>query len=156
MGVHRSPGLGQRGIAGAVDDALVDLLVVAEVRGQLAAGVVGEHVIVQRADVGDVGFGRIAAGQLTGQRLQRAEHDEDFLHFFRLQRCHHGAAVGQQLDQAFGGEELDRLAQGCARGAQPFGQHALVELGLRRQFALHDQVAQLVDHGFMQQPALGQ
>jgi hypothetical protein len=40
-----------------------------------------------------------------------------------------GAAVGQQVGQAFGGQQLDGLAQRRARDAQLLAQLALVELG---------------------------
>ena len=134
----------------------MDLLVVFEVLRQIAARMVRKHVEMQRTDFSDVLVRRIAAGQIAGQRFQRTEHDEHFLHLFRLQRRHHRAAVGQQLDQAFGSEELDRLAQRGARRAQPLGQHAFIQFGFRRQLALHNEVAQLVNHRFMQQPTVDQ
>jgi len=56
------------------------------------------------------------------------------------------AAVRQVLDQAFGGEQLQRLAQRRARYLQLLGELALVQLLARRDAALDDQRAQPLRH----------
>ena len=58
----------------------MDRLVAAEVTREVAARMVGEHLEVQRADLGDLRVGGVAAGELAGERLERAHHREGLTH----------------------------------------------------------------------------
>jgi hypothetical protein len=64
----------------------------------------------------------------------------------------HRAAVGQQVDQAFGGQPLDGFAQRRARHVQLLAQFTLVELGAGRDAAFDQQLAQPLRHLVVQAP----
>jgi hypothetical protein len=66
------------------------------------------------------------------------------------QRDGHGAAVGQQFDQAFGGQHLDGFAQRRARHVQQLRELALVELGAGCDGTFDQHLAQAMRHLFVQ------
>ena len=88
--------------------------------------------------------GRIAAGELARQPFQRRHHLERLRQAAALERRHLRAAVGQQRDQPFGGEQLERFSQRRARDPEPFAEQPLVQPGAGCELSLDDQVAQPV------------
>src|SRR3546814_4744980 len=70
--------LRQGRIARSGQDELVDLLVQLEVVAQGAGLVLAHHALVQLLNARDLGIGDVTAGELAGQRLQRA-HDREGL-----------------------------------------------------------------------------
>lgn len=87
--------------AGPVQVVAQALLQLVEHAGQ-AADVLGAHV---------------AHGIAHGQPFEHGAHFEDFAHFLLVQAAHHGAAVGADLDQAFGRQAAQRAAHRHAAGA---------------------------------------
>ena len=93
------------------------------------------------------------AASSPDRRFQAGHHFEGVEHVGFAQRHGDRAAVGQQLDQAFGRQHLDRFAQRRARDLQHFGQLALVELGAGRDAVFHQHLAQALRHLLVQRGA---
>ena len=74
--------------------------------------------------------------------FQAAHHVEQFAEIVLAQLPHAGAAVGQQLDQPFGRQYLQRLAQRRARNAQHLAELALRHAAAVGNVALDDVIAQ--------------
>ena len=89
-------------------------------------------------------------GERADHRLQAAQDVDDLLQLLDGQRRHRGTAVGQDLDQPLGRQDLEALAQRRARDAELLAQQPLVEALPGAQHALDDQVAQPVDHDVVQ------
>ncbi len=62
------------------------------------------------ASLRTLGFRHPRHGELHRVPLKRADHLEMLQHLFAREPPHTRAAAGQQLQQAFGGEQLYRLA----------------------------------------------
>ena len=115
---------------------------------------VREHLVVQGADLPDLGVGRVQAGELAGQGVERAHHRQRFGEALRVDLRHDRAAVGQQFDQPLGREHLECLAQRRSGQAELPGEEPLVEPGAGCQAPLHDQVAEPVGRLFVEGPPM--
>ena len=90
------------------------------------------------------------AGPAGGVLFQRAEDIQHVRGFLGAELFHDGAAGGDQLDQTFAGQKLDRLAQGRARYAKLRTDLTLVDAGAGRQVALDDHITQPVQDRIVQ------
>ena len=149
-GVDVGPGLRQHPVACRCVDLAVDQGIEPVVGGQVAPGEGRQHLVVQRLQLGQRGGRDAKRRQFTGLALQRGDQLEGVGNVLRRHHRHHRTSVRQQLDQALGGQHLDRLAQRRARDLQGFTQLALVELVARRQLALDDALAQPQGHRLVQ------
>ena len=131
----------------------MDRLVELEIASEIATCMVSEHLVVQRADLVDLGVGRVHAGKFPGQRIQRAHDGQGLRQPHRVQLRDDSAAIRQQLDQAFRGEYLEGLAQRGAGQTQLGGQQAFVQPGACNEAPLDDQVAQAVRGLLVEGPA---
>src|SRR5690606_13645078 len=124
-----------------------------EILGPAARAVVLDHVLVQGGDGRDLALADARAGQLPRQRLERTDHREQLVDVLAREPAHHRTAVGNEGDQAVGGEHLERLAHGCARDAEALAQLALGHLGAGLEPPFEDDVAQALDQLLVQGPA---
>jgi len=115
----------QRPIARGRHDALVDALIEPEVLRQLAPRVVQDHLIVQRPDLRDLLVGDSGAGEIAGQRLQRAHDGKHLVQVGRRQARGAGrreailaAALDEFSERGFAAARLDDVARraGVAKG----------------------------------------
>ena len=120
----------------------MDLLVAPEITGHVLADVVAVHLVVGRLDGADLVVGDVLAGQTPRQSLQPAHHVEQLADALDTHLADARATVGQQVDNALGGQDLDRLAQGGARNAEHLAQLALGNPRPVRKVAVGDVVAQ--------------
>ena len=81
------------------------------------------------------------AARLGGQPLEAAHHLEQILRPFGGKDADARAAPGQQVDEPFIGEKLQRLPQGGARHIERFRQIHLVQAFARHDLTFDDQVA---------------
>lgn len=127
----------QHRVGGGIVDGSVDARVQPVVAREIAPREAGHHFVVQRADLGQFLVGDAPGRQLARHALEHGQHLEGVDHVGLGELHRHRPAVGQQVDQPFGGQQLDGLAQRCARHPQLQAQLALVELGAGRDVALH-------------------
>lgn len=116
----------QGAVAGRLDDPPVDRLIGVEIAMHVAAQVVRVHLVMQALDLADLVIGNDLARQTAGERLQSGDELEELLDIVRVEGVDAGAAVGQEIDDAFRGEHLERLPQRRARHPEelaelPFG-----------------------------------
>jgi hypothetical protein len=110
----------------------------------------GQHLEVQGPHLGQFLLADALRGQLAGHALQPGQHFEGLQHIGLIQPHGHGATVGDQIHQPFGGQQLDGFAQRRARDAQLLAQGALMELGPGRYAPFHQPGAQPRGHLLMQ------
>ena len=108
----------------------------------VAVQVKAVHFVVQPLDLGDFGVGDVFAGQAPGEAFQPAHDVEQFVEIALAQLPHAGAAVGQQLDQPFGRQHLQRFAQRRAGDAQHLAKLAFGNAAAVGNVAFDDVVAQ--------------
>ena len=128
----------------------MDLLVEVEIGRALATFVVQDHLVVQGADLGQLGVGDASAGELAGEGLQCAHDREQLVDIVGGQAGDAGAAVGSELQQSLRGQDLEGLAQRGAGDAEGLTQHPFGQAGAGRVFALDDHVAQAGGHRVVQ------
>ena len=97
---------------------------------------------MQPLDLGDFGVADVFAGESPGQALEPAHEVEQFAEVALAQLPHPRAAVGQQLDQAFGRQHLEGFAQRRARDAEHLAELPLGNAAAVGDVALDDVVAQ--------------
>lgn len=132
----------QRRVARGFDDLQMDQLIDVEIAVHIAVQVKPVHLIMQPLDLGDFGIGNVFAGQAPGKTFKPAHDIEQFGKIALAQLPNARAAVGQELDQSFGGQYFQSFTQRRARDAQhlaklPFGYTAAV-----RDIAFDDMVSQ--------------
>ncbi|MNT14329.1 hypothetical protein D3C72_1493300 [compost metagenome] len=149
-GVDRAVGVRQHRVRRRVVDGRVDARVQAVVARQVAPREAGHHFVVQRAHLGQLLVGDALGRQLARHALEHRQHLEGVEHVGLGELHRHRAAVGQQVDQPLGRQQLDGLAQRRARHVQLQAQLAFVELGAGRDAPLHQHGAQARHHLVMQ------
>ena len=125
-----------------LDDLLVDQLVDPKIAVHVAVQVEAVHLVMQPLDFGDFGIGDVFAGKPPGKAFQPTHDVEQFGKLALAQLPHPGAAVRQQLDQAFGRQHLQRFAQRRARNGQHLAKLPLRNAAAVRDIALDDVIAQ--------------
>ncbi len=99
----------------------------------VAVQIVAIHFVVQPLDRGNFLVRDGFAGQSPGEALQPGHHVEQLLEVALAELAHPGAAIGQEFDQALGGQHLERFTQRRSGNSQHFA-----ELPLRNAGALRD------------------
>ena len=117
----------------------VNGLVEGEVRRELTPVVVRLHLVVEGLDLGDLRLAHPDAGQLSRQRLQRRQDLEHRPQIGLGELRHPGPAIGEQLDQPLGGEDLQCLPERGSGDAQLPADDPLVDPVAPRELALDDQ-----------------
>ena len=131
------------------------------------AGQVADHAEERRLDPGEVGGGGALRRHRRGGRLDHPPRLQQRAHQIGIEgaplalpgeqlgveqvpavaRAHHHAEAWAGLDQALGGEEADRLAQGGPADLEALAQVGLVrQASTRRPSPLEDAQAQAPDH----------
>ncbi len=105
---------------------------------------------MEGSDLGKLRLADMRAGETAGERLERTHDLEHVFDVAVVQACNARAAIGQELDEPFGGQHLERLAQRRARDAETRAKLPLGDPCARRQCPLDDEVTQLADHGVVQ------
>ncbi|MNZ95536.1 hypothetical protein D3C78_1146920 [compost metagenome] len=152
-GVDAAVGLAEHRVLGGGVDGRVDARIELVVACQVLAREAGHHFVMQGPDLIELGIGDALGREFARQAFERGQHFEGVEDVIFLEAGGHGAAVGQQLHQAFDRQQLDGFAQGGARDAQQRAQLALVEFGAGGDLALHQHAAQPFGHLFMQRDA---
>ena len=131
-----------RGHSWDFDDLQVDQLIDAEIVVHIAVQVKSIHLIMQPLDLGDFGIGNVFAGQAPGKTFKAAHDVEQFGKIVLAQLPYARAAVGQELDQSFGRQYFQGLAQRRARDAQHLAKLTFGNSATVRNVAFDDMVAQ--------------
>jgi len=128
MAVQGAVGVDQGGVAGGFDQAHVDLLIAAEIRGELAAGVVRQHLVVQRPDLGDVGIARLGAGKLARERFERARSSNISRTVAAVMGVTMAPRLGSNSTKPSDARYLIASRTGVREVRKALAQHALVQL----------------------------
>jgi len=144
--IDLSISLAQQRIFGGAVDGSVNTRIETVVPGQVAACEARQHFKVQGANLSQLQIRYALRRQFSRHAFKFREDFKCMRHIAFAEPDRHGAAVRQQIDESFGGHELDRLPQRRARNGQQRAELALVELGARRNVPLHQHLAQTQCH----------
>jgi hypothetical protein len=118
----------QHAVTGDLDQRSVNL----EIQSQQALGIMdpgmGEHGLVQAAQLVDPGRVQTHRGESARLALQNRDDIEGLGHLVGAQGCDPGASAGPELDQPARSQDLQRLAQRRARDPEILAQAVLLSI----------------------------
>ena len=132
----------------------VDQVVVAVVLGDVALGRRRFHRRMQGLQLLHAGIVDVPHRLVCATAFQHGHHREQLVEVFQRQPGDPAATTGIDLHQAFGCQQLQRLAQGRTADTQFLAQRGLVDPLARRQPVVIDALAHVFGHLFVQRRAL--
>jgi hypothetical protein len=142
---ERRVGGGENAVAGKLHNLVVSLVIELEILMALAFAEMAFHALVEAAQRLEIRRRHALHGKFAGDALETTHYLEELADFLSGDFRDTGPAVGQQLDQSLGGQDLERLAHRCPRDSELLAERAFGDPLAGAQLAFDNHVAQLVD-----------